>query len=218
MTPLALEMLLWFHTHEGDGAVHPSQASEAAEEIVQGFLDEGIVGLGRGYKANEPPKFALTERGKAWLDLILSIAPPVAQWVNAEGQFPGKLHLEAGAIRAAEPAWIASQEATLPDGFTPVASVPQRGKLPPGLNHDTHVQVIYRDGRFNKAAGTGRRVEVGEASLFNWKHAGPGMTIVNINGKGESRQGVIGNPDDDIIGYRLVAPPENKMAMPKAVG
>lgn len=112
---------------------------------------------------------------------------------------------------------LAGAGGALPDGFTPVDSVPSRGKLPPGLNHDTHVQVIYRDGRFNKAAGTGKRVEVGEASLFNWKHAGPGTTIVNVNGKGEPRQGMIGNPDDDIIGFRYVAPPENKMALPKAV-
>lgn len=104
----------------------------------------------------------------------------------------------------------------LPEGFTRVIPVTKRGKLPDGLSHDTHVEVLYRDGKSFKPAGAGSRIMVGEASLFNWKHAGPGLTIVNINGKAEQQQGTIGNPDDDVIGYRMIAPPENKMAMPKA--
>lgn len=104
----------------------------------------------------------------------------------------------------------------LPEGYTPVKSVEVRGKFPPGLNYDTHVAVIYRDGVVNKPAGKGARLTLGEAALFNWKHAGTDPFAIVGGAVVHDRK--TGNPDDDIIGYALVAPPENKMAMPKAVG
>jgi len=85
---------------------------------------------------------------------------------------------------------------TIPDGFLKAETVEGRGQLPKGFRHDTYVEVIYRDGQVNKPAKSGMRPSVGEAALFNWRQTGS---------------------DDDVIGYRFVEPPENKMAMPKAV-
>lgn len=113
-----------------------------------------------------------------------------------------------------------------PAGYTPVDSVPRRGMLPPDLAHDTHVEVIYRDGIPNKPGANGKpRVTFGEASLFNWKHAGRGTVLVDsgkTNADGTpikvAQPGIVGNPDDDVIGYRLIPPPENKMSFKQAAG
>lgn len=92
---------------------------------------------------------------------------------------------------------LAGAGAVLPEGFERVASVDQRGQLPPNFKHDTFVEVVHRDGKFNKPAKSGVRPSVGEAALFNWKQTGSG---------------------DDIIGYRMAQPPEHKASLPKAVG
>lgn len=86
--------------------------------------------------------------------------------------------------------------AQVPEGFFKAETVEGRGQLPNGFRHDTYVEVVHRDGIVNKPLKVGMRPSVGEAAIFNWKQTGS---------------------DDDIIGYKFVEPPENKMAIPKKV-
>jgi hypothetical protein len=117
-------------------------------------------------------------------------------------QFAGELHMEAGTLMDANrvPTHIVKLDngaaLALPEGFFRAETVEGRGQLPNGFRHDTYVEVVHRDGIVNKPLKVGMRPSVGEAAIFNWKQTGS---------------------DDDIIGYKFVEPPENKMAVPKKV-
>lgn len=197
MTPLALEMLVWFATRAPEAGPFPNlKTHEPQKEIRNAFLADGIIEPWDDLSGE--PIYRATDKGGAWLDMILSVPMPVPLWADprkATGeqhdQWIDKIHLSGASLAIRE-----LQPVEIPAGFVKADPVQSLGKLPPGFRHDTYVEVIYRDGQVNKPAKSGMRPSVGEAALFNWKQTGS---------------------DDDVIGYRFLEPPENKMAMPKAV-
>ena len=78
MTPLALEMLIWFHTRAPADATFPNIRKGPQSEIVDWFLREGII----FQVENADFGFKTTERGDAWLKLCLDTPMPVQLWVD----------------------------------------------------------------------------------------------------------------------------------------
>lgn len=198
MTPLALEMLLHLSLNEGFDV-----PAEVQDELIGAELV--------GYMPKDSRWF-INSRGQTYIDAVLAVLTAGAP-VYQHKQVPADAVVPEGLYRDPGNVFMAANN-SLPEGYTPVKSVEVRGKFPPGLTYDTHVAVIYRDGKTNKRSSTGTRPSIGEAALFNWKHAGPDQFSLVAGQTVHGR--LTGNPDDDIVGYALVAPPENKMAMPKA--
>lgn len=78
MTPLALEMLCYFCTRAVPEAdPFPNIHREPQQEIVKWFLDAEVIRT-TGHK----DKPEATDKGRAWLELILQTPMPVQRWAD----------------------------------------------------------------------------------------------------------------------------------------
>lgn len=78
MTPLALEMLIWFCTRATpDAGPFHNIHRDPQQEIMQRFLDDGII---RNTRHKDMP--TATDKGMAWLKLICATPVPVQQWID----------------------------------------------------------------------------------------------------------------------------------------
>lgn len=81
MTPLAIEMLIWFHTRGAEAGPFPNiRMGSPQGEIVAGFLAEGII---EAYEGTSPQHtYRTTDRGKAWLTMMLDTPMPKQVWID----------------------------------------------------------------------------------------------------------------------------------------
>lgn len=84
MTPLALEMLIWFHTRASSAGPFPNIHLDPQADIVQWFTEFGIIEPYEG--ASEAYTYQTTKRGDAWLKLCLNTPMPVQLWVDPRTQ------------------------------------------------------------------------------------------------------------------------------------
>ena len=74
MTPIKLDILL--HCHISPTA-HPQYDSPAFRVELQNLMEEDIV-----RSTSKENIFALTQKGEAWLRLILETPMPILQWID----------------------------------------------------------------------------------------------------------------------------------------
>jgi len=79
MTPLAMEMLIWFYTRAPEAGEFPNIRLGPQSAIVDGFLADAIIEQVEGFST---PIFKTTLKGEAWLKLALQTPVPVQQWVD----------------------------------------------------------------------------------------------------------------------------------------
>ena len=84
MAPNALEILIHYFI---SSAPHPRLNAPVVEEVVQHFIKEGIFESNPDtpVKVNYPSQegyFKLTEKGRAWMIMILQTPYPKQVWVN----------------------------------------------------------------------------------------------------------------------------------------
>lgn len=81
MTPLALEMLIWFCTRAAEAGPFPNlKTHEPQKEIRNWMRADGII---EPWDDLSPePVYRATERGQAWLRMILATPMPVLQWID----------------------------------------------------------------------------------------------------------------------------------------
>lgn len=84
MTPLALEMLIWFHTRPREAGPFPHIDYPPQTEIVTRFCQNDLV---KPYDIERDGTYRTTERGAAWLELILQTPYPKQLWVDPR-EFP----------------------------------------------------------------------------------------------------------------------------------
>lgn len=78
MSPLAVEMLIWFCTRAvPDSEPFPNISREPQQEIIRWMHDAEIIRY-TGH-ADKPEG---TERGRAWLAMICDTPMPVKQWID----------------------------------------------------------------------------------------------------------------------------------------
>lgn len=79
MTPYDLKLLLHIYVtpinfeHAG---------TEHYEGVIQDFLMRGIIKQETEFSYHNEHGYALTEKGKAWLEMILSTPVPVNRWID----------------------------------------------------------------------------------------------------------------------------------------
>jgi hypothetical protein len=73
MTPLHLEILLWYHcrANEYDFNGNPTRI-----EYAEHLLADGVLAAG-----DSNPKYSITPRGRAFIEHILQLPFPKQQWV-----------------------------------------------------------------------------------------------------------------------------------------
>jgi hypothetical protein len=81
VSPLAVEMLVWFCTRSWQAGPFPNLTThEPQKEIRNWMLAEGVI------EPFEPtgsePVYQATERGQAWLRMITETPIPVQKWVD----------------------------------------------------------------------------------------------------------------------------------------
>lgn len=76
-TPNEIEVLLHYHVSPEP---HPRIGYGAVTEAVHRFARNGILSKVEG------DRYTLTDRGKAWLQEILSVPYPRQAWVNSTGE------------------------------------------------------------------------------------------------------------------------------------
>lgn len=80
MTPLALEMLIWFHTRAAAAGPFEGLERGPQSEIMRQFLTEGII---EPYDGTSPAHtYRTTDKGRAWLDMILATPQPRLVWAD----------------------------------------------------------------------------------------------------------------------------------------
>lgn len=86
MTPLAMEMLIWFFTRPAEAGPFPNINYGPQSEIVQWFLREGII---EPFEDKSPAlTYRTTPRGEAWLTMCLETPMPVQVWVDPRKRQP----------------------------------------------------------------------------------------------------------------------------------
>jgi len=81
MSPLALEMLIWFCTRAAEAGPFPSLIThEPQKEIRNAFLADGIIEPWD--KDSTIPVYRATEKGRAWLSIILNTPLPIQVWTD----------------------------------------------------------------------------------------------------------------------------------------
>ncbi len=75
-SPLEIELLIHFYACAED---HPRRNAPAVEEAICNFVLDGIFEL----RSN---RIQVTEKGRAWLKVILSTEYPSLAWVDKNGQ------------------------------------------------------------------------------------------------------------------------------------
>ena len=76
LTPLHLEILIWYHTR---GVDMPTLGAPATQEYLKHFLDDGILRPTCG--ASRCVSDELTEKGDAFLEALLMVKYPIQRWV-----------------------------------------------------------------------------------------------------------------------------------------
>lgn len=74
LTPNDLEVLLHCHTIP---AVHPRVDASGVQKTINRFLDKGIIAPKEEY-------YCTTEKGAAWVKIILQVPCPIQVWVDRD--------------------------------------------------------------------------------------------------------------------------------------
>lgn len=82
MTPLQIEMLIWYAVRAPEAGSFPGLQCSAQIEAVTRFIDLEV------FERTDNGWFNVTERGYAWLAALKSVPTPVARtvWVNPNTQ------------------------------------------------------------------------------------------------------------------------------------
>ena len=81
MTPLAVEMLIWFCTRAPEAGPFPNiKTHEPQKEIRNHFLEEGIIEPVGAYSSE--PVYRATDKGQAWLTMVCGTPMPEQRWVD----------------------------------------------------------------------------------------------------------------------------------------
>lgn len=150
------------------------------EAVDRWLVQNELVGLNAGGVVD------LTERGRAWIDMISATPMPVAvakwgdprvnhQWVEVAPQAPASGAARPGA--APVPRTVAAPPAGIPPGFILNAwtELPA-GQMPPipGLARDTELEVIFEHGKTDSRGGYPKRF----AGQVIYKAMGKGDDVV----------------------------------------
>jgi hypothetical protein len=81
MSPLAVEMLIWFCTRGAEAGPFHNIGRDPQQEILSWFLRDGIIDRGDEFAR-------ATDKGKAWLSLILNTPMPVNRWTDPRSGKP----------------------------------------------------------------------------------------------------------------------------------
>jgi hypothetical protein len=76
MSPSDLEVLIHCHAIAG---IHPRADAPAVRDVLERFRSNDIIEECSGDRRGE---FYTTERGKAWLEMILRTPMPVEAWID----------------------------------------------------------------------------------------------------------------------------------------
>ncbi len=79
MTPNDIEILIHYHSCPEP---HPRIHAPAVEDSIRNFLADGILEL---RKTDKEDTFRTTEKGRAWLQMILDTPYPTLVWVDEKG-------------------------------------------------------------------------------------------------------------------------------------
>ena len=80
MTPCQLEVLIHCHVCPFP---HPRREAQSVSEAFDFFLDGDII---VHVEASEPTFYTTTDKGKAWLAVILDTPCPTQQWLDEQGR------------------------------------------------------------------------------------------------------------------------------------
>lgn len=81
MTPLAVEMLIWFCTRPPEADVFPSlKTHEPQKEIRNWMIAEGVIEPWDDLSTE--PLYRATDKGQAWLRMICATPMPVQLWAD----------------------------------------------------------------------------------------------------------------------------------------
>lgn len=83
MTPLAVEMLIWFCTRAPEAGAFPNlKTHEPQKEIRNKMLNDGIIFC--PYPLGTEPIYKATEKGQAWLKMLCETPQPIPEqhWVD----------------------------------------------------------------------------------------------------------------------------------------
>jgi hypothetical protein len=75
MSPLAVEMLIWFCTRAPEAGAFHNIGRDPQQEIFAWFVREGVVDRGDEFARG-------TDKGRAWLAMVCATPMPVQQWVD----------------------------------------------------------------------------------------------------------------------------------------
>jgi DNA-binding PadR family transcriptional regulator len=76
MSPSDLEVLIHCHAVAG---VHPRFHAPAVRECIERFRSEGII---EEYSGERRGEFYTTDKGAAWLEIILRTPMPIEAWID----------------------------------------------------------------------------------------------------------------------------------------
>lgn len=170
MTPLELDMLVWFC---GQQDAFPNIDLAPQQAAVAKFMRDGIIDPTSG------PIWRATEKGQAWLRMILNTPMPVPTFADPRaGVAPAQ---------PAAPEPESFPEVALPPGFIPWAGASADQPKPPGYAQDRDVVTFWRNGNLGRGMPD-RPVAFG---TINWKHTGKKDDIIGYY--------VLPLPDSQII-------------------
>lgn len=75
MSPLAVEMLIWFCTRAPEAGPFANWSLQPQQEITSWFHRQGVIDRG-----DESAR--ATDKGRAWLSLILNTPMPAQSWID----------------------------------------------------------------------------------------------------------------------------------------
>jgi len=114
MTPLALEMLLWFCTRTAEAGPFPNlKTHEPQKEIRNWMLADGIIEPWDFF--SREPIYRATDKGRAWLDMILATPMPEQKWVDPRTEVSNKSPLDIQAELMEQIPWVSGQTPRRPD-------------------------------------------------------------------------------------------------------
>lgn len=165
MTPLALMMMLAVHVN--DMAI----SDMVIEKAERPEIDAAKAWIHANDMAPEAAQPGLSDRGRAYLDMILATPLPVQQWIDPRSAL---LSINNPGRHEATPSSVMKKLAPQEQPFLPSGFVTWTGADPKGPNLNLPPQamkpdviVIWRDGKTRKG-----RPHQGAISSFNWAHTG----------------------------------------------
>lgn len=78
MSPLALDILVWYSTRAAAAGSFENFDMQPQQEIITYFVAQGILTP----DIDVPDFYRPTDKGRAWLDMILDTPMPVQQWLD----------------------------------------------------------------------------------------------------------------------------------------